>query len=233
VRVASLAKEIGVERYIFPSSCSAYGFQEDEVNENSKVNPLTVYAKANNRAEGDVLAMADGKFCVTVIRQATVYGLSPRMRFDLAINGMVRGFFKNGKIPILRDGKQWRPFVHVRDTAKAMIMLLEKNMEDINGELFNIGSNEQNYQVFDLAEKVAGAIGIPFEYEWYGAPDFRSYRVNFDKARRELGFSPEYDTRKGAREIWKALQEGRIDPDDPQAITIDWYKKLIKEGVEI
>jgi nucleoside-diphosphate-sugar epimerase len=233
VRVASLAKSSGVGRYIFPSSCSAYGFQEGEVDETSKVNPLTTYAKANDQAERDILATADRDFCVTVVRQATVYGLSPRMRLDLAINGMVRGFFKNGKIPILRNGKQWRPFVHVRDTAKAMIMLLEKDREDINNEIFNVGSNEQNYQIFDLAKKVAEAIGVPFEYEWYGSPDYRSYRVNFDKIRREMGFAPDYDAKSGAREIWKALNDRTLDPDDPQAITIDWYKKLIGKGIEI
>ena len=233
VRVASLAKDCGVERYIFPSSTSAYGFQEQEVDETSKINPLTVYAKANAKAEGEILAIADKDFCATVIRQATVYGLSPRMRFDLAINSMVRGFFKNGKIPILRDGKQWRPFVHVRDTSKAMLMLLEENEGNINGEIFNVGSNGQNYRIFDLAGRVAEVIGVPFEYEWYGAPDFRSYRVNFDKISERTGFRPDYDVGAGAKEIWQALREGRADPDDPQTITIEWYKKLESEGVEI
>jgi nucleoside-diphosphate-sugar epimerase len=233
LRIASLAKSIGVERYIFPSSCSAYGFQEDEVDETSKTNPLTVYAKANHRAEGDVVALADNNFCVTVIRQATVYGLSPRMRFDLAINGMVKGFFKDNKIPVLRDGTQWRPFVHVKDTSAVMIKLLETGKEIINKELFNVGSNEQNYQILELAKKVAHSIGIPFDYEWYGLPDHRSYKVNFDKIRKAIGFKPEYDAAKGAKEIWQALQDKKLNPDDIQTITLEWYKKLIGEGVEV
>ena len=233
VRIATLAKAMGVKRYLLPSSCSVYGFQDEVVNEESSLNPLTTYAKANLQAEYDVLALSDNNFVVTVIRQATVYGLSPRMRFDLAINGMVRGFFVNGKIPILRDGTQWRPFVHVRDTSKAQIMILESDPEIVNGQIFNVGSNEQNYQIFDLAKRVANAIGIPFEYEWYGEPDHRSYRVDFTKIKEVLGFKPDYNAEKGAVEVWNALKEGKVSPDDPTTITVKWYQKLISEGVEV
>src|SRR5918912_3171381 len=114
-RVARMAKEHGVRRYVLPSSCSIYGFQDGITDEFSRVNPLTTYAKANLAAERDVLALSDPDFCVVVLRQATVYGLSPRMRFDLAINGMVKGLVQQGQVPILREGTQWRPFVHVRD----------------------------------------------------------------------------------------------------------------------
>ncbi len=232
-RVATLAKLMGVKRYILPSSCSVYGFQEELVDENSHTNPLTTYAKANLKAEEDILKLADDKFTVVVLRQATVYGLSPRMRFDLAINGMVKGFFKNGKIPILRDGNQWRPFVHVRDTSKAMILVLEAPKEKVNKEIFNVGSDEQNYQIFDLAKRIAEAIGIPFKYEWYGLPDHRSYRVSFKKIKKVLNFSPDYDAEKGATEIWEALKSGKLNPDDPKTITVEWYKHLLKEGVMI
>ena len=232
-RIASLAKSMGVKRYILPSSCSVYGFQDDIVDETSPLNPLTTYAKANLQAEYDVLSLADKNFTVTVIRQATVYGLSKRMRFDLAINGMVRGFFVNGKIPILRDGTQWRPFVHVRDTSKAMMMILKSDPDVVNGEIFNVGSNEQNYQIFDLAQRVAKAIGIPFEYEWYGDPDHRSYRVDFSKIKNVLGFTPDYNAEKGAVEVWNALKNGEVSPDDPTTITVKWYQKLLSEGVEI
>ncbi len=232
-RVATLAKLMGVKRYILPSSCSVYGFQDEIVDENSSTNPLTTYARANLKAEEDILNLADKKFTVVILRQATVYGLSPRMRFDLAINGMVKGFFKNGKIPILRDGNQWRPFVHVRDTSRAMITVLEAPAEKINKEIFNVGSDDQNYQIFDLAQRVAKAIGIPFEYEWYGLPDHRSYRVSFRKIKDVLGFVPEYNAEKGAVEIWKALKTGKVDPDDPKTITVEWYKNLLKKGVMI
>ena len=232
-RVATLSKLMGVKRYILPSSCSVYGFQDDVVDETSETNPLTTYAKANLKAEKDILNLADNNFTVVILRQATVYGLSPRMRFDLAINGMVKGFFKNGRIPILRDGTQWRPFVHVRDTSRAMIMVLEAPKDLVNKQIFNVGSDEQNYQIFDLARRVANSIGIPFEYEWYGLPDHRSYRVSFKKIKEKLGFRPEYNAEKGAVEIWEALNSGKVNPDDPKTITVEWYKYLLKEGVMV
>ncbi len=192
--------------------------------------PLTTYTKANYRAKRDTLALADGRFCVVVIRQATVYDLSPRMRFDPAINGMVRGLFKARKIPILRDGTQWRPFVHVRDTARAMLLLLDAPRDAIHGEVFNIGADEQNYQIMPLARMVAEAVGIEFQYEWYGVPDHRSYRVSFQKVRDTLGFKPRYTPREGAREIDAALRQKVVDPDDPRTITVSWYKQLLEAG---
>ncbi len=232
-RVATFAKLMGVKRYILPSSCSVYGFQDEVVDETSDTNPLTTYAKANLKAEKDIINLADDRFTVVILRQATVYGLSPRMRFDLAINGMIKGFFKNGKIPILRDGTQWRPFVHVRDTSSAMIKVLEAPKDKVNREIFNVGFDEQNYQIFDLAKRVAEAIGIPFEYEWYGLPDHRSYKVSFKKIKEKLGFEPQYNAEKGAVEIWEALKSGKVDPDDPRTITVEWYKNLLREGVMI
>ncbi|MEM3525891.1 MAG: SDR family oxidoreductase, partial [Candidatus Jordarchaeaceae archaeon] len=202
VRVAKLAKEKGVERYILASSCSVYGFQDGLLNESSPTNPLTTYAKANLLAEQEILPLADDNFTALALRQATVYGLSPRMRFDLAINGMTLGFFKNGKIPILRDGNQWRPFVHVRDTSRAFILAMEAPKEKVSGEVFNVGANDQNYQIFPLAKLVAESVGLPFEYEWYGSPDYRSYQVSFDKIREVLKFKPQYTPREGAREIY-------------------------------
>lgn len=233
VRLARMAKDAGVRRYILPSSCSVYGFQDGLLDESSPVNPLTTYAKANLQAERDVLPLADAGFCVTVIRQATVYGYSPRMRFDLAINGMVRGFFKNGRIPILRDGTQWRPFVHVRDTCRAMLLVLDAPAERVNGEVFNVGSDDQNVQIMPLARRVAEAMGVPFEYEWYGVPDHRSYRVSFRKIAERLGYRTTQTMEDGAREVYRALREGRVDPDDPRTITVGWYKHLIEQGVPL
>ncbi len=233
VRLARMAKELGVRRYILPSSCSVYGFQDGLLDESSPVNPLTTYAKANLQAERDVLPLAEEAFCVVVIRQATVYGYSPRMRFDLAINGMVRGFFKNGRIPILRDGTQWRPFVHVRDTCRAMLTLLDAPTDLVNGEVFNVGSDEQNVQIMPLAQRVAEAMGVPFEYEWYGLPDHRSYRVSFRKIAERLGYRTSHTVEEGAREVYRALREGWVDPDDPRTITVGWYKRLMEQGVPL
>lgn len=113
VNIAKMAKKMRVKQYILPSSCSIYGFQEDIVDENSPTNPLTTYAKANEKAEKEILPLADNNFVVTVIRQGTVFGYSPRMRFDLAINGMTFGAWKTGKLPLMRDGSQYRPFIHI------------------------------------------------------------------------------------------------------------------------
>ncbi len=226
VRVATLAKKYGAKRYILASSCSVYGFQDEVVNEKSPTNPLTTYAKANVLAEQETLPLADNNFCVTALRQATVYGLSPRMRFDLAINGMTLGFYKHGKIPIMRDGTQWRPFVHVRDTSRAFIMVLEADKDLVNREIFNVGSNEQNYQIKPLAELIADAIGLPFNFEWYGSPDKRSYRVDFSKIRDVLGFKPKYTPKEGAKEVYDALVEGKVK-DDIKTRTVEWYKFLL------
>jgi len=227
-RVARLAKKHGVKRYILASSCSVYGAQTGIANENSPTNPLTTYARANLLAERDILPLSDRNFVVTALRQATVYGLSYRMRFDLVVNAMTRALFKYGKIFVSRDGTQWRPLVHVRDTSRAFITVLEADPELVNGEIFNVGSDEQNVQIFNLAKMIAEAVGKPFNYEWYGDPDKRSYRVSFRKIKDTLGFKPEYTISMGAREIYKALEEGRLDPDDPRWITVKWYKHLLE-----
>ena len=227
-RVAALSKKQGVKKYVLASTCSVYGFQEGMLTEESSLNPLTTYAKANVLAEKDVLPLADKTFCVTALRQATVYGFSGRMRFDLAINGMVLGFFKKGKIPIMRDGEQWRPFVHVKDTSNAFIRVIESKDESVNGQVFNVGSDEQNFQVFNLARLVAESIELPFNYEWYGSPDKRSYKVGFEKIRKTLGYKPAYTPKEGSKEVFEALKDGKLNPDDPKAITVKWYSHLLE-----
>lgn len=227
-RVAALAKKQRVKKYVLASTCSVYGFQEGTLTEESGVNPLTTYARANVLAEKEVLALADESFSVTALRQATVYGFSPRMRFDLAVNGMVLGFFRNGKIPIMRDGEQWRPFVHVKDTSEAFIRVLESDSELVNSQVFNVGSDEQNVQVFNLAKLVAESVDLPFNYEWYGSPDKRSYRVSFEKIRRTLGYKPVYTPKEGSKEVFEALKNGSLNPDDPRTITVKWYHHLLE-----
>jgi len=228
VRVANLAKKYGIKKYVLASTCSVYGFQEGLITEESGLNPLTTYAKANMMAEKQVLPLADKSFSATVLRQATVYGFSYRMRFDLAINGMVLGYYRNGKIPIMRDGKQWRPFVNVNDTSNAFIKVLEAEPEVVNGQVFNVGSDEQNVQIFDLAKLVAESCNMPFNYEWYGSPDTRSYRVSFSKIKDTIHFMPQITIRKGARNVFDALKDGRLNPDDPRTITVKWYKHLLE-----
>jgi len=232
-RIASLAKNVGVERYIFPSSASVYGFREGTLTEESPVNPLTTYAHANLNAETDVLALASDHFVVTVLRQSTVFGTSKRMRFDLAINGMVKGFLENGSIPILKDGTQQRPFVHVKDTVRAMMMCLTADPDLVQGETFNVGSEVNNYQIFELAKVVATGLGVPFVHRWYGDPDHRSYQLGFEKIRKILGFETVYDVDYGVRDVSNSIKTGEVDPNSPKTITVKWYKKLLDEGVRL
>ena len=227
LRVAHLAKAHGVKRYVLASSCSIYGFQDGLLDETSPPNPLTTYAQANLQAEQGVLPLADRDFTVTVLRQATVYGPSRRMRFDLAINGMTLGLFKTGKIPVLRDGTQWRPMVHVRDTCRAFLRVLEAEPALVNGETFNVGSDDQNFQVLPLARRLAEAVDLPFQFQWYGLPDHRSYRVSFRKVRERLGYTTQHTAEEAARDIYRALQDGRLT-DGPTTRTVDWYKQLLQ-----
>ena len=228
-RLQELASDAKVERYVLASSCSVYGFQEGILDENSLVNPLTTYAEANIRAENSALdLLAKGSdMSVTLFRQATMYGLSPRMRFDLAINGMTLGMWEKGTIPLLRDGKQWRPMIHIRDTSKAFIAAISAEKSIVNGERFNVGSNEQNYQIMQCAELVAQGLNKPFQFEWYGAPDHRSYQVNFDKIRNVLGFTPDWTADRGAAEIAEALENETVKANEVTK-TVAWYSSLLE-----
>lgn len=231
VRTAQIAKKMGVKRYVLPSSCSIYGFQDHKVDETAKTNPLTVYAIANEKAEQGILPLADENFCVTVMRQATVFGYSPRMRFDLAINGMTYGAWKNKKLPLMRDGKQYRPMVHVQDTTDVMCLLLETDTSKINGELFNVGGESNNYQLGPLGEEVARTVseslGENINVEWYGEVDHRSYCVDFTKIKTVLEWEPKWNARRGAQEIIEKLEDGTLEKNT-ESITLNWYQDLIK-----
>lgn len=228
VRTAQLARQAGATRYVLPSSCSIYGFQAADVisDEACPTNPLTTYAKANEKAEQEVLALSDESFCAVALRQATVYGYSPRMRFDLAINGMTYGAWTTGKLPLMRDGTQWRPMVHVRDTARAQIMMLDVAAEKVAGQVFNVGSARDSYQIGPLGEIVAGCVPRDVEIEWYGDPDHRSYRVAFEKI-EALGYRAEHTAEDGVREISEHLEAGTLEKTD-RTITLTWYKELVK-----
>jgi len=227
-RCAQLAKQAGISRYILPSTCSVYGFQNAETiaDEESPTNPLTTYAKANLSAEDDVLDLADDTFSVVVLRQATVFGYSPRMRFDLAINGMTFGAWQTGRLPLMRDGSQWRPMVHVRDTASAMVHMLSADQKLVGGQIFNVGSEENVYQIGPLGELVAETVPGNVDIEWYGDPDHRSYRVSFDKI-ESTGWKAIRDARVGVAEIVEALERGDTDRTT-ETITLDWYKTLTR-----
>lgn len=233
LRVAALAKEVGVPKYILPSSCSIYGFNDEFVDENSKPNPLTTYAKANLSIEKDAKSLNSEDFNVLVFRLATVYGLSlRRMRFDLVINDVVGQIFTKGFTTLTTGGNQWRPFIHVGDVCKGIVMGLETD-KDLGGEIMNLGSDEQNYQIRDVAKKVYSGLGKEEKYEWVGSPDTRSYKVRFGKIKRLLNFSPDWTVEKGARELWQALESGELRYGDEKTITIKWYRKLMEQGIQL
>ena len=225
-RVAKLSKQQGVKRYILASSCSIYGFRNEKLNEKSSINPLTTYARANRKAEIAAKKLGDEKFTVTMLRFATVFGLSPRMRFDLAVNGMVLGFLKNKQIPIMRNGKQWRPFIHVKDVAEAYLTVMQASKDKVNNEIFNVGSDNQNYQILPLAKEIARAIKVPFKKEWYGDPDSRSYQISFKKIADVLGYNTKFSVSYGAKETYAALKNGKTT-DSIQTKTLEWYKYLL------
>ncbi len=224
-RVCKLAKEHGVQRYVLASSCSLYGFQDEIVDETSPVNPLTTYAKANGLAEDSNLPLADDDFTATALRQATVFGLSPRMRFDLAINGMTLALHKFGHVKVMRPGTQWRPMVHVRDTSRAFIAVMESDPSKVNGEIFNVGDETLNLQIGPLAKRVSEAVGIEFVEDWYGDPDHRSYQVGFNKIKSTLNWKAEVTPEVGAKEIYDALKAGEVT-DGPETKTVQWYEAL-------
>jgi len=229
LRVATLSRRYGVKRYIFTSTCSVYGFQEGLISEESRVNPLEEYARTKLMAENELRSLCSDRFCVTILRLATVYGLSDRMRFDLVVNGMTLSLYKAGVIRVMRPGTQVRPVVHVADVARAIVMAIEAEEGKVYGEIFNVGSNEQNYQIYELAELIGDSIGKPFNIEWYGEPDTRSYRVGFTKIKDRLGFKTLYTPREGAREIYKALESGQI-AETPETNVIRWWKLLQDQG---
>ncbi len=229
VHIAKLAKAAGVQRYIYASSCSVYGRGNEgqPVNEESPCYPVSLYAKCKLQVEQNLLPLADDSFCVTFPRFATVYGASPRMRFDLIINIMTMFAYTRRKIIVLGGGQQWRPVVHVRDICAMLITFLKAPVKKINGEIFNIGSNEQNYKVIEVARRIQDLVsGVEVDIAPDDA-DKRSYNVDFTKVKEAFGFEPTFDLTLGAQEVLAGLRDGSLDPQDPRTITSKYYKYLI------
>lgn len=229
IRLARCAKEEGAKQYIFSSSCSVYGKGNGTVSELSPAHPLSVYAQSKINAESELVKLSDKQFGVTILRMATLFGLSKkRMRFDLIVNLMTLHAWKNKKIFIMGGGKQWRPLVHLDDCIQAFNLVLnEKVKKKIASETFNIGSNDQNYQVFQVANffrKHFPEITIEVAPD---DPDKRSYRVSFDKARKILGFRTKKTIDDGIIEIRDALERGEIT-DDIRTNTSWYYRYLIE-----
>ena len=227
--VASLAKKSGVKQYVLASSCSVYGTWVDSMlTEESEPCPVSTYAKANVLAERDTLALADNHFTVTALRQATVFGLSKRMRFDLAINIMTLNAVQKGKIFVMGGGSQWRPFVHIKDTARAFVQVISKEPSVVNKQVFNVGSSKHNFNILSLAYVVRENIPFPIEIDVVpDDADKRNYNVSFDKIKNVLGFEPEYSPDDGVKEIYEALKHGTVDTE-ARSVTVKWYKHIIE-----
>jgi len=219
VALAAKAKQAGVPRFIFSSSCSLYGAAGDDfLNETAGFNPVTAYGESKVLVERDVRPMADDKFSPTFLRNATAYGVSPRLRGDLVVNNLVGYAFTTGEVLIKSDGTPWRPLVHLRDIAAAFIAVLEAPRELVHGESFNVGQTAENYRIREVADMVQEIVpGSKVEYAADGGPDLRCYRVDCSKIARVLpNFKPQWTVRKGIEELYEAYQQNGLTLQDLQ-----------------
>lgn len=228
IRLAQLARGAGVPRLVYSSSCSIYGAAAsgEPRDENAELNPVSLYAKMKVKADLELRAMASPNFIVTTLRNATVFGVSDRMRFDLVVNMMTLFAFRDKKIFVLGGGKQWRPLVHVRDVANAFVTAANAPASVVNGEPFNIGFDEQTYQVGAIASMVAEHVPNTEIEHVPDDPDKRSYRVNFGKAKNVLGLKPQMTVEDGIREVHHALQHS-LTEDNIKTKTVQYYRYLI------
>lgn len=227
IHVAKMAKFAGVKRYILSSSCSVYGEgNEKSLTEFSPTHPISVYAKSTLQAEESNLEIADKNFVVTALRNATVFGLSRRMRFDLVINLMTLTAFNKKRIIVMGGGQQWRPLVHVSDVSRAFQCVIEAEESLVHQKIYNVGLD--NFQIKNLAYLVREV--FPFDIDIEIAPDDndkRNYNVNFSRIHDELNYKAVTPVSKGVIEIYDSLKNGLVDTG-PKTVTVQWYKNILE-----
>jgi nucleoside-diphosphate-sugar epimerase len=216
VRLAEMAKAAGVRRFVFASSCSIYGqAASGALDEESAFNPLTAYARSKVGTEAALASLADDDFSPVYLRNGTAYGYSPRLRVDLVVNNLVAWAVTTGKVTLMSDGRAWRPLVHIQDMSRAVVAALTASRERIHNQAFNIGREEDNWQIRNIAETVAKVVpdSVVTFAEGVSA-DARNYNVSFAKVRRQLPeFQPQWSVEKGIHELHDAFRKFQLDYD--------------------
>ncbi|MDH5699077.1 MAG: SDR family oxidoreductase [Nitrospirota bacterium] len=236
VRIAEMAREVGVKRFLFASSCSMYGKAGDDVlDETSDFNPVTAYAKSKVYVERDVAPMASDSFSPVFLRNSTAYGVSPRIRFDLVINNLTAWAYTTGKILLKSDGTPWRPLVHIEDITQAVVCALKADREVIHNLAVNVGSNEENHQMRDLAQFVKEVVpNCEIEIAEGAGPDERCYRASFDKIHRVFPeFKTKWTARMGVEQCYQSYVKHGLNREEYEGIKykrIAHIMNLIEEG---
>lgn len=228
LHLAHLAKEAGIERFVYTSSCSIYGVADGVVDETSQINPQTAYAECKAYVERDVSAMADDSFSPTFLRNATVYGPSPRQRFDLVVNDLCGLAWTTKKIAMISDGSPWRPLVHIDDVCLAIQCVLEAEKDLIHNQIFNVGRSDGNYRIREVAEIVGSVFpGCEVSFGKATGADTRSYQVNFDKIANTLSsFKPKYTVEDGAKQLKAVFEKTNMSEETFQYRNYTRLKQL-------